>query len=95
MIALPVRRETAPLSTRPGASRASAPAQPEPPTDLDQALARVKTPADDEVAKQQQAFDRLMMLRTENQREIDAIRAFGLAQAKKEDEFLQAFIRMI
>ena len=99
MIALPIRRETAPLATRP-ATRATAPAFPDPPepepaSDLGEALAKVKTPADDEVAKQQQAFDRLMMLRTENQREIDAIRAFGLAQAKKEDEFLQAFIRMI
>jgi hypothetical protein len=95
MIALPIRRETPPLATRAVASRTSAPEQLEPATDLDQALAKVKTPADDEVAKQQQAFDRLMMLRTENQREVDAIRAFGLAQAKKEDEFLQAFIRMI
>ena len=95
MIALPVRREPAPLATRPVTSRAGAPAQPEASTDLTEALAKVKTPADDELAKQQQAFDRLMMLRTENEREIDAIRTFGLAQAKKEDEFLQAFIRMI
>jgi hypothetical protein len=95
MIALPVRRESAPLATRPSAPRASAPAQPEATSDLDEALAKVKTPADDEIAKQQQAFDRLMMLRTENEREVDAIRTFGLAQAKKEDEFLQAFIRMI
>jgi hypothetical protein len=95
MIALPVRRESAPLATRPVSSRAAAPARPEASSDLDEALAKVKTPADDEIAKQQQAFDRLMMLRTENEREIDAIRAFGLAQAKKEDEFLQAFIRMI
>lgn len=102
MIALPVRREAAPLVTRPAAARASTPARPAQAgadgpgaPDLSEALAKVKTPADDEIAKQQQAFDRLMMLRTENERELDAIRAFGLAQAKKEDEFLQAYIRMI
>jgi hypothetical protein len=63
--------------------------------DLAEALAKVKTPADDEVAKQQQAFDRMMQLRTEQEREANAIREFGLAQQKKENDFLQEFIRMI
>jgi hypothetical protein len=97
MIALPVRRE-APLSTRPVASRAPAPAAPEAPADdpaLAEALAKVKTPADDAVAKQQAAFDQLMQLRTENEREANAIREFGIAQAKKEADFLSEYIRMI
>lgn len=50
---------------------------------LAEALAKVKTPADDEVAKQQQAFDRMMQLRAEQDRETNAIREFGLAQQKK------------
>ena len=62
---------------------------------LAEALAKVKTPADDEVAKQQQAFDRMMQLRTEQEREANAIRDFGLAQQKKENDFMEEFIRMI
>jgi hypothetical protein len=63
--------------------------------DLTEALAKVKTPADDEVAKQQQAFDRMMQQRTEQEREANAIREFGIAQQKKENDFLMEFIRMI
>jgi hypothetical protein len=62
---------------------------------LAEALAKVKTPADDELAKQQQAFDRMMQLRTEQEREANAIREFGMAQQKKENDFLTEFIRMI
>jgi len=62
---------------------------------LAEALAKVKTPADDEVAKQQQAFDRMMQLRAEQEREANAIREFGLAQQKKENDFMEEFIRMI
>jgi hypothetical protein len=62
---------------------------------LAEALAKVKTPADDEVAKQQQAFDRMMQLRIEQEREANAIREFGLAQQKKENDFMEEFIRMI
>jgi hypothetical protein len=62
---------------------------------LAEALAKVKTPADDEVAKQQQAFDRMMQLRAEGEREANAIREFGLAQQKKENDFMEEFIRMI
>lgn len=62
---------------------------------LAEALAKVKTPADDEVAKQQQAFDRMMQLRAEQERESNAIREFGLAQQKKENDFMEEFIRMI
>jgi hypothetical protein len=62
---------------------------------LAEALAKVKTPADDEVAKQQQAFDQMMQLRTEQEREANAIREFGLAQQKKENDFMEEMIRMI
>jgi hypothetical protein len=62
---------------------------------LAEALAKVKTPADDELAKQQQAFDRMMQLRTEQEREANAIREFGMAQQKKENDFLTEYIRMI
>jgi hypothetical protein len=62
---------------------------------LAEALAKVKTPADDALAKQQQAFDQMMQLRTEQVREENAIREFGLAQQKKENDFLTEYIRMI
>ena len=64
-------------------------------TALAEALAKVKTPADDALAKQQQAFDQMMQLRTEQEREANAIREFGLAQQKKENDFLTEYIRMI
>ena len=62
---------------------------------LAEALAKVKTPADDALAKQQQAFDQMMQLRTEQEREANAIREFGIAQQKKENDFLTEYIRMI
>ena len=52
-------------------------------------------PADDALAKQQQAFDQMMQVRTEQEREANAIREFGMAQQKKENDFLTEFIRMI
>jgi hypothetical protein len=62
---------------------------------LAEALAKVKTPEDDAIAQQQQAFDQMMQLRTEQAREANAIREFGLAQQKKENDFLNEYIRMI
>ncbi len=62
---------------------------------LAEALAKVKTPADDEIAKQQQAFDRMIKLLAEQEREANAIREFGMAQQKKENDFMTEFIRMI
>jgi hypothetical protein len=110
-----LRREPAPLITRPVAPRAHAQAGPEAAGEatsgtgpsleeridasvdaaLAEALAKVSTPADSELAKQQQAFDRMMQARAEQEREANAIREFGMAQAKKENDFLQEFIRMI
>jgi hypothetical protein len=98
MIAL----QPAPLTTRPVRAHSASPSvtpsevegQPRSST-LEEALAKVKTPADDELAKQQQAFDRMMQLRSEQEREANAIREFGIAQQKKENDFLAEFIRMI
>ncbi|HEV8020563.1 MAG TPA: hypothetical protein VGP41_04825 [Candidatus Lustribacter sp.] len=98
MIAL----QPAPLVTRPVRTQASSPSvtlsevegQPESST-LDEALAKVKTPEDDALAKQQQAFDQMMQMRTEMEREANAIREFGIAQQKKENDFLSEYIRMI
>lgn len=59
------------------------------------ALAKAKAPADDAIVKQQQAFDQMMQARAEQQREMNAIRDFGLAQQKKENDYLTEFIRMI
>ena len=50
---------------------------------------------EDAVAKQQAAFDQMMQLRTEQEREANAIREFGLAQQKKENDFLTEYIPMI
>jgi hypothetical protein len=98
----------APLTTRPvrpqpasASSSSSLPCHPElvegqpQSSTLEEALAKVKTPEDDELAKQQQAFDQMMQLRTEQAREANAIREFGIAQQKKENDFLTEFIRMI
>ena len=95
---------SAPLATRPVTPRAHASAKPEAPSTeappsgddtLDEALAKVKTPEDDALAKQQQAFDQMMQMRTEMEREANAIREFGIAQQKKENDFLSEYIRMI
>jgi hypothetical protein len=102
LITRPVTRhpERSATSTSPGAgSGRGVEGSPQSPlavdTDLAEALAKVKTPADDEIAKPQQAFDRMMQLRTEQEREVNAIREFGIAQQKKENDFLMEFIRMI
>jgi len=98
MIAVPVARPTAPsLARRPETDGPSLEARIDASVDaaLAQALARVSTPADSELAQQQQAFDQLMQQRTEQAREANAIRELGMAQAKKENEFLEEFIRMI
>jgi hypothetical protein len=60
-----------------------------------EALAKASTPEDGELAKQQAAFDRLMQQRAEDLREANAIREFGIEQAKHEDEFMKEWIRMI
>lgn len=89
----------APLVTRPCHPERSAARRavegPLQPSTLDEALAKVKTPEDDALAKQQQAFDQMMQMRTEMEREANAIREFGIAQQKKENDFLNEYIRMI
>jgi hypothetical protein len=103
MLALPVNRPTPPpLRTHPvrssSRSRASLDDRPEPPPTehaLREALARVSTPADAELAKQQQAFNQMLRVQAEQEREANAISDLIVAQAKKDDELMRAWIRMI
>lgn len=101
---LPVRRDPAPLATRPATARASALAEPEPPAGdpqsseeplLATALAKVKTPEDQELAQQQAAFDRMIAAQAESERETNAIRDLEMAQLKREDEFMKKWIALI
>jgi hypothetical protein len=62
---------------------------------LAEALAKASTPADQALARQQQAFDQLMARRAEQQREANAIRDMGLEQLKHDDEVMRKWIAMI
>jgi hypothetical protein len=106
----PVRRDPAPLvtrrihaprvldaahATRVTPSGVEGQPHPTPSGTLEEALAKVKTPEDDELAQQQAAFDRLMQARAEQLREANAIRDLGMEQMKKENAYMEAFIKMI
>ncbi len=106
MIALPAptRNAPAPLATRrvqhdraASVTPSGVEGQPKPTPSgtLEEALAKVKTPEDDELAQQQAAFDRLMQARAEQLREANAIRDLGMEQMKKENAYMEAFIKMI
>ncbi len=111
MAMLPVRRDPAPLAVRAPRAHAPAPpapaANPVPEPTLDdrigaavdaalaEALAKVSTPADQELAKQQAEFDRMLALKAEQQREANAIRDMAMEQLKKDDEVLKKWIAMI
>ena len=101
MIALPVRREPGTLVIRRGS-----PAHEGGPTLNERidaavddavatALAKVSTPEDQELAKQQQAFDQLLAAKAEQQREANAIRDMELEQLKRDEEVLKKWIEMI
>jgi hypothetical protein len=62
---------------------------------LAEALAKVSTPADQELAKQQAEFDRMVALKAEQQREANVIRDMALEQLKKDEEVLKKWIEMI
>jgi hypothetical protein len=103
MAMLPVRRDPTPLATRPATARTRASATPEPPTGespapdplLGEALAKVSTPADQELAQQQAAFNRMIELQAENQREMNAVRDLAMEQLKREDDFMKKWIALI
>ena len=60
-----------------------------------EALARVSTPADSELAARQSAFDRMLRERAEREREANAISQLSVEQAKRDDELMRAWIRLI
>jgi hypothetical protein len=62
---------------------------------LDEALKKVATPADAELAARQSAFDRMLKERAELEREQNAISQLTLQQAKRDDELMQAWIKLI
>ena len=62
---------------------------------LDEALRKVATPADAELAARQSAFDRMLKERAELEREANAIGQLTLQQLKRDDELLQAWIKLI
>jgi hypothetical protein len=74
------------LSERIDASVASA---------VGEALAKVSTPADSELAARQAAFDRMLKERAELEREANAISQLTVQQAKRDDELMQAWIKLI
>jgi len=98
MLPVPVRRDPAPLAVRlpvarprPGAGHEPAPAPPPPPSSGD----TVPDADDQALAKQQRAFDQLMLLRAEQQREANVIRDMMTEQLKRDEEVLKKFIEMI
>jgi hypothetical protein len=82
-VARPVR---ATLQERVDASVASA---------LEEALKKVSTPEDAELAARQSAFDRMLKERAELEREANAISQLSVEQAKRDNELMQAWIRLI
>jgi hypothetical protein len=96
MLPVPVRRDPAPLAVRlpvarprPGAGHEPAPAPPPASGDT------VPDADDQALAKQQRAFDQLMLLRAEQQREANVIRDMMTEQLKRDEEVLKKFIEMI
>lgn len=62
---------------------------------LDEALKKVSTPDDSALAARQAAFDRMLKERAEIEREANAISQLALQQAKRDDELMQAWIKLI
>lgn len=83
---VPPRAGRATLQDRVDASVASA---------LDEALKKVSTPQDSELAARQAAFDRMLKERAELEREANAISQLSVQQAKRDDELMQAWIKLI
>lgn len=63
---------------------------------LEEVLARDEAAvANEALAKQQAAFDQLLAVRSEQQREYNALRDLMMAQAKQDDEALKKWIALI
>ena len=91
MIVLPMRRDSAPPAVRAAIPRALAAGD----DDVAEALAKVSTPEDQALAKQQQAFDHMAALQAEGLREANAIRDMAMEQLKRDEEVLKKWIEMI
>jgi hypothetical protein len=97
MVNLPVRRDPAPLAVRspvvhkarPVPGHEPAPGAAPPPGDS------VPDADDQALAQQQRAFDQLMLLRAEQQREANVIRDMMTEQLKRDEEVLKKWIEMI
>src|ERR1700691_3891896 len=60
-----------------------------------EALAKVSTPADAELAARQAAFDRMLKERAEMERETNAISQLSVEQAKRDDALMREWIKLI
>jgi len=59
------------------------------------AAPKVPTPDDVDLAARQSAFDRMLKERAELEREANAISQLTVQQAKRDDELMQAWIKLI
>lgn len=98
MVALPVRRDPAPLAVRSGAVRTARPVaghEPAAGSASSTGPDAVPSPDDQALQAQQRAFDQLMLLRAEQQREANVIRDMMTEQLKRDEEVLKKWIEMI
>ena len=96
MLALPVRRDPAPLAVRSTAPRTARPvAGHTPPAGPAPDGDGVPSTDDQALQAQQRAFDQLMLLRAEQQREANVIRDMMTEQLKRDEEVLKKWIEMI
>lgn len=83
MLPVAVRREPPAATRAPARGSARAPHPP------------AGDAGDAALAAQQRDFDRMMRVRAELDRESNALREMALAQAKRDDEEMRAWIRLI
>jgi hypothetical protein len=68
---------------------------PQPRTPTARARAAAPDPADAELEARQHAFDRMLRERAELERETNAISDLGALQAKRDDELMRAWMKLI
>jgi hypothetical protein len=95
MVALPVRRDPAPLAVRTSAVRTARPVAGHEPAAGSPGPDAIPSPDDQALQAQQRAFDQLMLLRAEQQREANVIRDMMTEQLKRDEEVLKKWIDMI